>query len=191
MNPTLMFIHSAGPQGENQGSGKLTAYLQKELSREYHLIHPNMQTPEDPKYDEWKEQIEKELDQLSSKVILVGHSLGGSVLLKYLSEESFKVQVLGLFIVAAPFWGIDEDWQRSDFFLREDFEQPLKEIPYLFLYHSIDEKIVPFSHHTEYAEKLPHGKRRVVAGEEHLFENGLPELMDDIKNLLTKEKRSF
>nr|WP_235788441.1 alpha/beta hydrolase [Salipaludibacillus sp. CUR1] len=45
-----------------------------------------MPNPENPEYILWKKQLEKELDKLNGDVILVGHSLGGSVLLKYLSE---------------------------------------------------------------------------------------------------------
>lgn len=183
MNPAIMFIHSAGPQGENQGSSNLIKYVRNGLSNNVEVISPKMPTPEDPRYNDWKNVMEKELLKLSGEVILIGHSLGGSVLLKYLSEEVYRVKVLGLFIVAAPFWGIDDDWQRKDFFLQEGFEQHLKEIPHIFLYHSRGEEIVPFSHHIAFAEKLPQSTCRVIDGADHLFENGLPKLVRDIRSL--------
>ncbi|WP_339216495.1 alpha/beta hydrolase [Ornithinibacillus sp. FSL M8-0202] len=184
MNPALMFIHSAGPQGENQGSYNLIKYVHNRLGNNAEVISPKMPTPEDPKYSDWKNELDKALAKHSGGIVLVGHSLGGSVLLKYFSEEVYHVKVLGLFIVAAPFWGKDDDWQRKDFFLQETFEQHLKEIPHIFLYHSRDEEIVPLSHHSVLAEKLPQSTCRILDGSDHLFENGLPELVRDIRRLL-------
>ncbi|MEK4147067.1 alpha/beta hydrolase [Robertmurraya sp. FSL W8-0741] len=183
MNATVMFIHSAGPQGQNQGSSNLVTYLKKELKEDYNFHSPSMPTPENPKYVEWKKAFEQEFNQLSGEVVLIGHSLGGSFLLKYLSEESYPTKIPGLFVVSAPFWGIDQDWQRSDFFFQSGFEKRLSEIDNLFLYHSRDERIVPFSHHLALAEKLPHGKTRVLEGKQHLFSNGLTELVNDIRSL--------
>lgn len=183
MKPTIIFIHTAGPQGLNQGSTNLIAYLEEELMDKYNFIHIKMPTPENPKYMQWKEQIEKELSTQTGEVILVGHSLGGSILLKFLSEESYPIKLSGLFVVSAPFWGIDEDWQGSDFILKNKFEQNLNEIPFLFLYHSRDDDTVPFSHHIAYAKKLPQGIKRELEGAQHLFQNGLPELTRDIRSL--------
>lgn len=183
MKTTVLFIHSAGPQGLNQGSSNLIAYLEKELNDKYHFIHPKMPAPENPKYLDWKEQLDKELYTLTGEVVLVGHSLGGSVLLKYLSEETYTLKISGLFVVASPYWGIDEDWQSSDFMLQKNFEIRIKEIPHLFLYHSRDDRIVPFSHHLAYVEKFPQAIIRDLEGINHLFHNGLATLINDIKSL--------
>ncbi|SET98989.1 hypothetical protein SAMN05421676_11358 [Salinibacillus kushneri] len=117
MKKTVLFIHSAGPQERNQGSSNLSAYLEKELRDKFQFVMPKMPNPENPEYVLWKNQLEKELNMLNGEVILVGHSLGGSVLLKYLSEESCNLTFRGLFIIAAPYWCLDEDWQSKDFTL--------------------------------------------------------------------------
>ncbi|WP_026073439.1 alpha/beta fold hydrolase [Robertmurraya massiliosenegalensis] len=179
MKSTVIFIHSAGPQGPNQGSSNLITYLNKELMPDYSFRYPDMPTPENPNYVEWKVRLEQELKSLSGDVILIGHSLGGSVLLKYLSEKAYNIKISGLFIVSAPYWGIDEDWQRADFHLQNDFVANLTEIPQIILYHSLDEKIV----HIAYAKKLLQANKRELKGAQHLFENGLPELINDIKSL--------
>ncbi|SET64086.1 hypothetical protein SAMN05216389_11832 [Oceanobacillus limi] len=183
MSTTVLFIHSAGPQGANQGSSNLIAYLEKALKHDFNFVYPNMPSPEQPAYLEWKKQVENELHSLTGEVILVGHSLGGSVLLKYLSEESYTAKITGLFVIAAPYWGMDENWQLKDFVLQNDFEQHFKDVPQLFLYHSRDEEIVPFAHHLAYAKKLPQAQKRQLEGTQHLFHNGLPELLQDIKSL--------
>ncbi|MET3697042.1 hypothetical protein SAMN05877753_101379 [Bacillus oleivorans] len=183
MKKTVLFIHSAGPQDPEHGSSNLSAYLENELRDKYQFVIPKMPSPENPKYVRWKDQLEKELNMLNGEVILIGHSLGGSVLLKYLSEESYNLTFSGLFIISSPYWGLDKDWQSKEFTLQNNFEQNLPAIPHLFLYHSRDEDIVPFKHHKIYAEKLPQATSRELEGRQHLFHNGLPILVNDLKNV--------
>ncbi|SDK36177.1 alpha/beta fold hydrolase [Sediminibacillus albus] len=183
MKKTVLFIHSAGPQGQGQGSSNLSSYLSKQLGDNYQFVSPEMPEPENPAYVSWKKQLEKELNKLTGEIILVGHSLGGSVLLKYLTEQSSNLVFSGLFIIASPFWGLDEKWQSKEFTLQPNFEHKLPGIPSLFLYHSADEDIVPFTHHKAYAEKLPQATARELEGKQHLFDQGLPILVQDIKGL--------
>ncbi|WP_408010293.1 hypothetical protein ACJROX_08385 [Pseudalkalibacillus sp. A8] len=84
MKKYVLFIHSAGAQVLHQGSSELAAYLKDALGYEYDVLNPKMPEPENPEYTLWKVQIEKELSALDGEVMLIGHSLGGSVLLKYL-----------------------------------------------------------------------------------------------------------
>src|SRR5437763_795534 len=106
MAKTVLFIHSAGPQGRHQGSNDFVTILKKSLGAGYDIKYPKMPNPEEPDYNPWRDQIEKELVKMKEDSILVGHSLGGSVLLKYLSEEKCDRNFLGLFIVASPYWGL-------------------------------------------------------------------------------------
>ena len=61
-----------------------------------------MPNENDPEYQLWHVRIGKELTALAADVILIGHSLGGSFLLKYLSEEKVEKTVAGVFLIAAP-----------------------------------------------------------------------------------------
>ncbi|PYZ96656.1 hypothetical protein CR205_13225 [Alteribacter lacisalsi] len=183
MKKTVLFIHSGGPQGRREGSSDLAAYLERRLETRFNVVCPKMPNPENPEYIRWKDQLENEWNKLNGDVILVGHSLGGTVLLKYLSEESPNLTISGLFIIASPYWGLDEEWQRKDFILQPDFQDSLPAIPDLFLYHSRDEVIVPFKHHEIYSEKLPQASLRPLEGNQHLFHNGLPILAEDIERL--------
>ncbi|KKI90135.1 hypothetical protein WQ54_23855 [Bacillus sp. SA1-12] len=182
MKRHVLFIHSAGPQGLHQGSSSLFAYLQSALGPDHDLRKPELPNPENPEYELWKIKLEQELQMLKGDVILIGHSLGGSVLLKYLSEEGCNLEISGFFSIAAPYWGINEDWQRDDFILSENFSTKLPLIPKMYLYHSRHENIVPFAHLEHYIQKLPESNIRVIEGDSHLFQNGLPEFVKDIKN---------
>lgn len=180
MKKQVLFIHSAGPQGIHQGSSDLIAHLQDQLGKAYHVLSPGMP---DPDYALWKAQIANEINALNGEVLLVGHSLGGSVLLKYLSEEDCQLTVSGLFLIAAPYWGKDDDWQSEDFRLPDSFATMLPRISSLYLYHSRHDPVVPFAHAQHYAKQLPQAVTREYEGDDHYFCEGLPELVDDIKRI--------
>jgi uncharacterized protein len=172
----ILFAHSAGPQGDREGSGPLVASLRRTLGSRYDLRYPIMPDPDDPAYAPWQERLENELAALDDDVILVGHSLGGSVLLKSLSERKPRRRIAGMFLVATPFWGAELD----EFVLREDFAARLPRIPRVVLYHSRDDDEVPFAHLGRYARALPRATVRELDGYGHLFETGCRELVDDI-----------
>jgi predicted alpha/beta hydrolase family esterase len=102
MKKQILFIHSAGPQGRGQGSSGLIQFLEKELGDVFDFIHPDMPDPENPTYKEWRSRLRLEFSGLRKDAILVGHSIGGSALLKFLSEEFVDGPFSGLFLVAAP-----------------------------------------------------------------------------------------
>lgn len=178
MKKQVLFIHSAGPQGIHQGSSGLIAHLQEQLGEAYYVLSPGMP---DPDYALWKAQIANEIEALVGEVLLVGHSLGGSILLKYLSEENCQLTVSGLFLIAAPYWGKDDDWKNEEYALSDSFLSKLPHLPNLFLYHSRHDPVVPFAHVQHYAKQLPQAVTRTYEGDDHYFREGLPELVDDIK----------
>lgn len=183
MKKQVLFIHSAGAQGNHRGSSDLAAYLNNALGDEYQLLNPKMPNPENPEYTLWKAQLDKEFALLDGEALLIGHSLGGSVLLKYLSEKTIHLPISGLFMVAAPYWGKDEDWQAEDYTLSDNFTLKLPQIPQIFLYHSRNDEVVPSSHLGFYKQKLPKAKTFLLGNDDHYFRNGLPKLIDDIKGL--------
>lgn len=181
MAQQVLFIHSAGPQGEQQGSSGLLQFLKKELGTAYQVIAPEMPEPEDPKYKEWREVLIEELAALEDGSILVGHSIGGSALLKFLSEEELGRSFSKVIAIAAPFWGIDEDWQLEDFQLADDFSTRNSLLPDVVLLHSIGDDIVPFSHLQKYMENLPNATVKQLPGNDHIFQEGLAEATDEIR----------
>jgi hypothetical protein len=165
-----------------EGSGHLAAYLDKELGSGYRVIAPDMPDPDDPRYRPWRDRIERELATIDDGAVLVGHSFGGSVLLKYLAEGSYQKPIGGLFLVAVPYWG-PEGWAFEEFALPDDFASKLPAST-IFLYHSRDDPEVPFAHLRLYEEELPNPISRPRSGSEHSFTSGLPELVDDIRSLM-------
>ena len=177
----VLFIQGAGSMHEAEGSGRLAAYLADELGTDYRLIAPEMPDADNPHYQPWRDCIEQELRAINGKVIFVGHSLGGSVLLKYLAEGSYRKPVRGLFLVSVPNWGPD-GWAYDEFAVPTDVGSRLPAAK-IYLYHSRDDPEVPFAHLAYYQDRLPAATPRPIDGSEHSFVEGLPTLVDDIKSL--------
>jgi uncharacterized protein len=178
---TVLFLHSAGPQGPGQGSSGLVGHLKKELGAGFSILAPKMPKPQAPDYGPWKAKLAKILSGLKGDVILIGHSLGGSVLLKYLSEEKVKIRIPALFLAATPFWG-EKGWEYDVFRLRDGFAKKLPAIPFIFIYHSRKDEVVEFRHLKRYTDELPKALLRPIPGNSHVFdEAGLPELIADLK----------
>jgi uncharacterized protein len=177
----VLFIQGAGSIHDPEGSGRLAAHLANELGTGYRLIAPEMPDADNPHYQPWRDRIARELEAIAEKVILVGHSFGGSVLLKYLAEGSFRKPVRGLFLVSVPNWGPD-GWAYSEFAAPNDLGSRLP-TSRIFLYHSRDDPEVPFGHLAYYQDHLPTATARPIDGAEHSFVEGLPTLVDDIQNL--------
>src|SRR5213595_1147847 len=104
MTHEILFIQGGGA-GDYQADQQLVASLRSALGAGYEVHYPKMPYESEPDYRNWKMRIEKELAGLENGVALVGHSLGGSFLLKYLSEEKVENAIAGVFLIATPYWG--------------------------------------------------------------------------------------
>ncbi len=66
----------------------------------------------------------RKISETGSDIILVGHSFGASMILKYLSENSVNKKIAGIFLIATPFWNGNEDLQKG-LKLQENFADRL------------------------------------------------------------------
>jgi predicted alpha/beta hydrolase family esterase len=174
----IFFAHSAGPQyATGKGSYDLVKYLKAALPG-YQLLHPIIERPGTPTYTKFKKMFRSAFAAINEPVILVGHSLGASTLLKYLSEETRDVSILGLFLVSTPHWKAD----MKEFQLKENFQASLEDISPIFLYHSKEDKDVPIDSLVFYEAALKKAVVRKLNGNEHMFSKGLPALVADIQS---------
>ncbi|MCI0560020.1 MAG: alpha/beta hydrolase, partial [Nitrososphaera sp.] len=151
----------------------------KALGNAYEVHYPLLLDESAPDMGR-KKQIGNEIARLKGEIILVGHSLGASMLLKYLSENRGKEKIAGIFLIATPFWEGSEDWVKG-LKLKENFADNLpKKVP-IFLYHCRDDEVAPFDHLDQYARKLPQAIIRVIASGGHQLNNDLRLVAKDIK----------
>jgi uncharacterized protein len=181
MNKHVLFIQGGGGEEDYAADAKLVASLQKVLGEAYLVHYPRLPNKSAPDFGR-KKQIEKEISSIKGEIILAGHSLGASMLLKYLSESRVQKKIRGIFLMSTPFWSGDEDWKQG-LKLQENFADTLpKDLP-IFLYHCRDDEEVPFDHLGLYAQHLPLATIREIASGGHQFNNDLSLVAKDIKSL--------
>ena len=136
-------------------------------------------------YELWKQQIENELAAMQGQIILIGHSVGGSIVVKCMSEIEVTKPVVGIFLIAAPFWGGD-GWRYEGYeklALPKEIAARLPKDTAIFLYHCRDDEIAPFDHLALYAQVLPQATVRPLDEGGHQLNNDLSEVAKDIKTL--------
>jgi hypothetical protein len=159
--------------------------LREKLGGVFEVAMPAMPNHKNAKYDEWKIWFEKLLPFLSGGAILVGGSLGGNFLLKYLSENVFPVRIQSIFLIAPAFDSgglIGEDG--GDFFFDiARLSNVEKQCDKIFIYYSKDDPVVPFSHAERYKAALPSAELIVFENRGHFLQDEFPELIEHIKQV--------
>lgn len=177
----ILFVQGGG-KGAHDVDATLAASLQQALGSDYEVRFPRMPDEGNPKVESWKPRISAELSRLTGKIVLVAHSVGGAILLKYLSQENAGQAIAGLFLLATPTWDGDA-WNFDELKLPPDIAGKLASIPRIFLYHSRDDAVVPFAHLALHAAALPQATIRAVDGGGHQFGNDLTDVARDIQSL--------
>lgn len=180
MTKEVVFIHGGGDDGYGADAA-MAASLQHELGPDYHVRYPRMPDEQAPDFG-WGRKIAGEIAAAEGDVLLVGHSLGASMLLKYVSEHAVPKRIAGMFLIATPFWSGDEEWKKG-LVLRDRFEKALPENVPIFLYQSEDDQEVDVTHLDIYAEKLPHATVRRMPTGGHQFAGHLGRVAQDIRGL--------
>lgn len=160
--------------------------LQKSLGRRFETVLLKMPNPLNARYAEWKIMFQKIIPFLRGKPILIGHSLGGIFLAKYLSENKFRKKIRATFLIAAPY---DNDSGRKvnqslvDFVLPRKLTGFEKQGGLILLYQSEDDPVVPFPHLGKYQRALPRAVSVTFKNRGHFSQEKFPELVRDIKKL--------
>ena len=180
MTTTRVLFIQGGGNGAHSEDAPLADSLKRALGPKYDVRFPRMPGEADPNVKSWKQKISSELSRISGKVILVAHSVGGSILLRYLSEEKVEKPITGLFLLAAPSW--DEDrWHFDDLKLGRDIAEKLAVIPRIFFYHCRDDDVVPFAHLALHGARIPQALTRAVDSGGHQFSGDLTSVAADIR----------
>jgi predicted alpha/beta hydrolase family esterase len=155
-------------------------WLREKLGQNYEVILPTMPNKTNAQFEEWKLWFNKLIPFLNKEVILVGHSLGATFLAKYLSENDFPKKIKGVFLVGAVFDKDSEGYSLVNFALPNKLNLQTKNI---YLYHSKDDPVVPFSALHKFEKALPAAHSRTFEDRKHLNQEEFPELLTDIQNL--------
>lgn len=177
----VLFIQGGGNDGY-EADKELVLSLSKDLGQDYRIDYPRIQSDETFPDFGWTKQIGEAIHGIKDDLILVGHSFGASMILKYFSENSVNKTIEGIFLLATPFWGADEEWQ-AGLQLKAGFADKLPAKVPIFFYHCRDDEEVPFSHLSQYKKGLAQANFREIETGGHQFNNSLTWLAEDIKSL--------
>lgn len=177
----VLFIQGGGNSGYDIDTAMVDS-LKHALGGDYDVLYPKLQVDESAPDFGWPRQIGEKINEIEGEIILIGHSLGASFLLKYVSETKVHKKIAGIFLLAAPFWTGEEDWKMG-LKLKDDFTDNLpKNVP-IFLYHNMDDEEVPFENLSSYAKKLPRATLHKLTKGGHQFGNNLQFVAKDINKI--------
>lgn len=161
------------------------ANLNSELGKSFEIILPRMPNQTNARYGEWKIIFRKIIPFLKNGVVLVGHSLGGIFLAKYLAENKFPKKIRATILVATPYDSKDRKTGHTlgDFALPKNLARFERQGGQIFIHQSKDDQIVPAIDAEKYRKALPDAKLILFKKKGHFGQEKFPELAKEIKRL--------
>jgi predicted alpha/beta hydrolase family esterase len=178
----VLFIQGSGAGAHDEWDNKLVASLARELGAGYDIRYPRMPNEVDPSYPVWKTALEHEIASLDDAAILVGHSVGGTILINALAEHAPKRKLAGVFLVSAPFVG-PGGWPSEDFKPSRDLGARLPQATPIYLYHGSEDDTAPYAHVDLYKQAIPRAHVRKLEGRDHQLNDDLSEVAADIRHI--------
>ncbi len=158
-------------------------YIDTQLGNKFQIIRPRFPLQDNAKYSDWKTWFERYIPYLENNVILIGGSLGGIFLAKYLSENIFPKKILSVYMICPPF---DDTTPTEDlvggFKLKSDLSLIEKNCNDVTLMFSEDDPVIPISHAEKYRSKLKNSKIIIYKSKGgHFVISKFPEIIKMIK----------
>ena len=181
--PTAIIVHGLMGNPHRDWMQWMTKHLN---ARGYRVFAPQMDKSYFPKQDAWVKSLSDLADISKGKLVLVGHSLGGVAVLRFL--EKFKGKAELVVLVATPAW-------KHSLTLRSFFSKPFawnrirEKAKRFVIIHSRDDPFVPFENAEILCEKL--GAKLIdVEGYGHLHSIREEDVLDAMaKEMKIKEAK--
>ena len=183
MTKQILFIQGGGAGVHDDWDSKLVASLARELGQDYDIRYPRMPNEADPSYPAWKTALEHEIAALDDAAILVGHSLGGTILINALAEQAPERKLAGVFLISAPFVG-SGGWPSEDIKPKRDLGARLPQATPIYLYHGSEDDTAPYAHVDLYKQAIPQAHVRKLEGRDHQLNDDLSEIAADIRRIV-------
>ncbi len=158
MTNKVLFVQGGGTEVHDRWDNKLVASLERELGEDYAVHYPRMPNEADPRYSAWRAALLSEFDTLEDGAIVVGHSVGATILIHVLAEQPPKPRQ-----------------PRADFSARIPVDVPV------FLYHGAEDEVVPFAHVHLYAKAIPQAVVRALSRSNHQLNDDMTDVARDIR----------
>ncbi|HBK33467.1 TPA: hypothetical protein DEP34_04580 [Candidatus Uhrbacteria bacterium] len=129
------------------------------------------------------EKMKEQVGYLKSDDILLGHSLGGLIALRYLESIEMTQTPHAMVLVGAP-WKVSRPELRPLFMADLDADVLMWKAREFVIIHSKDDTLVPFEHGERLAEALK-ARLVVTTGDDHYMGERYPVLLEEINRLIS------
>jgi pimeloyl-ACP methyl ester carboxylesterase len=178
----ILFIQGGGADVHDKWDNKLVDSLRAKLGSGYELSYPRMPDEDEASYMKWAPAIRHHIARSSKGLILVGHSLGGAILIQVLAEQPPERAPGAIILISAPFIG-EHGWPGDQFELPQNLGAKLPRGVPVHIFHGRDDTIAPPSHSDLYARAIPQAKVHRLSGRDHQLNNDLSEVAEVVRAL--------
>jgi uncharacterized protein len=186
MTYQILFIQGAG-EVTTQEERVIVDALKTELGDDFTILLPPIKDADNPTYSAWADALITNLNNLSGRVILLGHSFGASVILKHFSSEPVPDKVIGMILFGVPYWK-EQNWDVTEYAIEDDFLDNLSKLDNICFYHSMDDEVIPYDQFKAYQKLIPKAQWSVLSGIDHSYHGAIQNMVIDIQKLMTNVK---
>jgi len=176
----ILFIQGGGAGTHDEWDDQLVDDLRRRLEAGYEVRYPRMPNEDDPSVASWGPAIQRELASLADGDVVVGHSVGGTLLIHLLTETSTPTAFAAVVLISAPFVG-DGGWPGDEFELPSDLGSRLPPGLAVHVVHGLADETAPPSHAERYAQAVPQAHLLLLPGRDHQLSNDLSEVAELIR----------
>ena len=126
---------------------------------------------------------------LDDGAVVVGHSVGATMLVQALAERPPKRRIGAIVLIAAPYVG-EGGWPSDEIEIRSDLGAALPPGVPVHVFHGHQDDIAPPSHADLYAQAIPHARAHRLPGRDHQLNNDLREIADAIAESLPEQPQA-
>lgn len=171
----VLFIQGGGAGVHDGWDNKLVDSLRRELGDRYEVRYPHMPGEDDPSYARWSAAIRREMTALGDGAVLVGHSVGGTILVNALAGRPPEREPGAIVLIAAPFVG-PGGWPSDEFEPPGDLGARLPPGVPVHVFHGLRDETIPPSHADLYARVIPQARLHRLSGRDHQLGNDLSDV---------------
>lgn len=160
-------------------------WLKRELEKEGHeVIIPTLPNPDEPDRDVWIQTLLDAVGTLDKNDVIVGHSLGAAVALRFLEAAPARTTPHACILISPP-WMIQDERFRGFFLTELDFEVIMWRASKFVVIHAKNDKVIPVAHGERY-KNVFHARVLTPETGEHFQAEEYPILIDTIRETIAE-----
>lgn len=178
----ILFLQGGGDGTHDAWDDALVESLRRELGEAIEVRYPRMPDEDDPSDANWGPTIDEAVGGLPDGAVVVGHSVGGTILVHRLVVAPPSVALGAIVLVSAPFAG-PGGWPGGDADLPDDAADRLPADVPVHVFHGLADETVPPAHADLYARAIPRAHVHRLPDRDHQLGNDLAEVARVIRAL--------